>query len=140
WGDVDMQTGLVKVKHGKGGKDRSAVISAKTRRALLAYRRGIGKFADATPLFQTHAGTRFTANGLLRIFSKVRKQTGIHITPHALRRTFTILALRAGMNPLHLQALAGWASSDMLVHYAQMVDEDLLQAHNQHSPVDTLKG
>jgi P4 family phage/plasmid primase-like protien len=39
WQDVDMQTGLVSVKQGKGRKDRSAVISPTTRRALLQYRR-----------------------------------------------------------------------------------------------------
>ena len=35
WSDVDMQTGLVRVKRGKGKKDRSAVIGATTRRARL---------------------------------------------------------------------------------------------------------
>ena len=39
WADVDMTSGLVRVKRGKGKKDRSAVIGATTRRALLAYRR-----------------------------------------------------------------------------------------------------
>ena len=34
WGDVDMQSGLVRVRQGKGKKDRSAVIGAKVRRAL----------------------------------------------------------------------------------------------------------
>lgn len=37
WGDVDMQSGLVRVRQGKGKKDRSAVIGATARRALLAY-------------------------------------------------------------------------------------------------------
>ncbi|MGA7192614.1 MAG: tyrosine-type recombinase/integrase, partial [Anaerolineales bacterium] len=36
WGDVEMITGLVRVVRGKGGKARSAVIGAATRRALLA--------------------------------------------------------------------------------------------------------
>ena len=36
WSDVDLQSGLVKVKQGKGKKDRSAVIGATTRRVLLA--------------------------------------------------------------------------------------------------------
>src|SRR5688572_15134774 len=38
WSDVDMLSGLVRVHRGKGKKDRSAVIGATTRRALLAYR------------------------------------------------------------------------------------------------------
>ena len=37
-----------------------------------------------------------------------------------------------------LQRLGGWASLAMVEHYAQMVDEDLLQAHKANSPVDSL--
>ena len=43
------------------------------------------------------------------------------------------------MDELHLQALGGRASLAMVAHYAQVVDEDLLQAHEAHSPVDSLK-
>lgn len=137
WGDVNMQNGLVKVMQGKGKKDRSAVIGATTRRALLAYRRTLAD-RDGV-LFQSRNGARFTGSGLLCIFRRLTKRTGIHITPHALRRTFVILSLRAGMDVLHLQAMLGHENLEMTRHYAQMVDEDLLQAHKAHSPVDNLK-
>lgn len=137
WGDVDMQSGLVTVRCGKGGKARSAVIGANAvRRALLAYRRTLVDREGV--LFRTRMGNRFTGSGFLRIFQRLTKRTGIHVTPHALRRTFTILSLRAGMSPLHLQNLGGWESLELVQHYAQMVDEDLLQAHRNHSPVDSL--
>ena len=42
------------------------------------------------------------------------------------------------MSPLHLQALLGHSSLEMVKHYAQMVEDDLLQAHKQTSPVDHL--
>ncbi len=135
WEDVDMQTGLVKVRQGKGKKDRSAVISPTTRRALLQYRRTI-TVKDA--LFLSRTGERLTGSGILLIFRRLSKRTGLTITPHALRRTFAILSLRAGMDALHLQNLGGWSSLDMVQHYAQMVDEDLLQAHRQHSPIESL--
>ena len=138
WGDVDMPTGLVRVKQGKGKKDRSSVIGAKTRRALLAYRRLIDNVSEGSPLFQTDEHTRFTSSGFVRIFQRLTKRTGIHVTAHALRRTFAILSLRAGMSLLHLQALGGWADLEMVQHYAQMVDEDLIREHKAHSPVDNL--
>lgn len=136
WGDVDMQTGLVQVRRGKGGKARSAVIGATVRRALLAYRRTLVDREGV--LFQTDEGTRLAGLGMLAIFRRLSKRTGINVTPHAMRRTFTILSLRAGMDPLHLQALGGWASLTMVAHYAQMEDVDLLQAHAKYSPVDRL--
>ena len=137
WDDVDIQTGLVRVKRGKGGKARSAVISPTTRRALLQYRRTI-KYSSSSPLFLSRTKERLTGTGVLIIFRRLSKQTGLHITPHCLRRTFTILSLRAGMSVLHLQNLGGWASMDLVNRYAQMVDDDLLQAHSAHSPVESL--
>lgn len=136
WQDVDMQTGLVRVAKGKGGKARSAVIGATTRRALLAYRRTL---AETSALFQTErAPHRLTPRGLTAMFRRLSRVTGIHVTPHALRRTFVILSLRAGMDALHLQAILGHASLRMVEHYAQLQDEDLLQAHRKFSPVDNL--
>jgi site-specific recombinase XerD len=140
WGDVDMQSGLVRVRQGKGKKDRSAVIGATTRRALLAYLRTLNAESRklTAPLFQTREGNRFASDGFIQVFNRIKKRTRIHVSPHVLRRTFTILALRAGMNALHLQNLGGWASLEMVQHYAQMVDEDLLQEHKAHSPIDNL--
>jgi len=138
WGDINITSGLVTVRRGKGGKARSAVIGATTRRALLQYRRTLVDASPNAPLFQTRDGTRFVYDGFKQVFNRMRKRTGINITPHALRRTFTIFSLRAGMNALHLQNLGGWTSLDMVQHYAQMVDDDLLQAHKAHSPIDNL--
>ena len=74
WSDIDMQSGLVKVRQGKGRKDRSAVIGATTRRALLAYRRTLQDREGA--LFQTKDGTRLSGEGLLTMFRRLSKRTG----------------------------------------------------------------
>jgi integrase len=87
---------------------------------------------------QHHYGIHFTGTGFLIIFRRLSKRTGIHVTPHALRRTFVILSLRAGMDVLHLQAMLGQSSLGIMQHYAQMIDEDLLQSHKAHSPIDNL--
>jgi site-specific recombinase XerD len=139
WGDVDMASGLVRVVRGKGGKARSAVIGASTRRALLSYRRTIKDVSDNSPLFQARGNTRFTGSGLRLVYCRLAKRTGIKgLSPHAMRRTFVILSLRADMSPLHVQAILGHSSLTMTMHYAQMVDDDLLQAHKAHSPIDNL--
>lgn len=137
WGDVDMQSGLMKVNQGKGRKDRTAVIGATTRRALLAYRRIINH-NDRDPLIQSKGGKRFTGSGLRCVFRRLSKATGIHVTAHSLRRTFVILSLRAGMNLFAIQGLLGHESLTMTRAYAQMVDDDLLAEHQKHSPVDNL--
>lgn len=138
WGDLDMNTGLTRIRRGKGGKARSVVLGASTRRALLTYRRQLEDTRDNAPLIQSSLGGRFTGSGLLQLFRRIHKASGMPITPHSLRRTFVILSLRSGMDPLHLQALLGHGSLEMVYHYAQMQDEDLIQAHNSFSPIDNL--
>jgi site-specific recombinase XerD len=136
WSDVDMSNGLVRVRLGKGQKDRSAAIGATTRRALLAYRRTLATHEGA--LFKTQTGTRLQGCTVLNIFRRLSKRTGIHITPHSLRRTFVILSLRAGMPAHQVQLMMGHTSLQMTLHYAQLEDIDLLEAHKLHSPVDNL--
>jgi site-specific recombinase XerD len=138
WGDLDMTNGLIRIERGKGGKARSVVVGATTRRALLAYRRIITNITDRSPILLSQKGGRLTGNGLGELLHRLSVRTGVKFSPHALRRTFVILSLRAGMDVLHLQALLGHSSLEMVQHYAQMVDDDLLQSHHEHSPVDNL--
>ena len=60
----------------------------------------------------------------------------IHVTPHTLKRTFAILALRAGLSLIELQAYLGHSSLDMTQRYIEMLDDDLLDARREHGPVD----
>ena len=138
WDDIDFTSGAVQVRQGKGKKDRVAAIGATTRRALMQYRRG-QTIKNGAVFLSEKTGSRITGMGILQIFRRLQKRTGIRITAHAMRRTFTILSLRAGMSPLHLQHLGGWNDLTMVDLYSQMVDDDLLTAHRAHSPVDSLR-
>lgn len=137
WEDVDIKSGLVQVKRGKGGKARSVVVGAKARRALLAYRRTLD-CRDQDPLIQTIDGGRFTINGLRSLLMRLSDRAGVHVSPHALRRTFATLSIRAGMSPLHLQGLLGHSTLEMTRRYTQMVEDDLVDAHRDHGPIDNL--
>ena len=135
WEDVDIQSGLVSIRRGKGGKSRSVVIGIATRRAILAYRRAV-RNEPRDPLFQTSSGNRLTPNGLRSALLRIGDRCEVHLTPHIMRRTFATLSLKAGMNPLHLQGLLGHSSLEMTRRYCQMVDEDLLEAHKEYGPID----
>jgi integrase len=137
WGDVDLSSGIVRVEKGKGRKARSVVIGVHTRRALLKYRSGIERIDDK-PLFQTNSGKRFTPSGLRSWLLRMSKKPDIHITPHALRRTFATLSLRAGMNVIQLQGLLGYSTLEMTRHYVELLEEDLIQAHKEHGPIDSI--
>lgn len=137
WGDMDIESGLVRIPKGKGGKSRSVVVGINTRRALLKYRRTINH-DEGSPLFQSRSGKRYSFNGLRSALLRIGKSAGVKFSPHMLRRTFATLSLRAGMNVLHLQGLLGHSSLEMTRRYVQMLDGDLLIAHQQHGPIDNL--
>lgn len=137
WEDIDISSGLVRIKKGKGGKARSVVVGVKTRRAMLKYRRSVNADPEK-PTIQTQTGGRFTFGGLRSVLLRLGKQAGVKLAPHALRRTFATLSLRAGMNPLHLQGLLGHASLEMTERYVQMLEDDLVTAHQKHGPIDNL--
>ncbi len=139
WNDLDMQTGLLRVKRGKGGKARSAVISPTTRQSLLKYRRTLEKKAEDAPMFQGRTGKRLLGTGIRKTIGKISQRAGIFFTAHALRRTFVLLSLRSGASPLHLQAQGGWSSLEMVSRYAQLNDIDLIQNSREHSPIESLR-
>jgi integrase/recombinase XerD len=101
----------------------------------LAYRKQVDPELEQ-PLFQTKNGGRLTNNGLRSLLLRVGKRAGVVVSPHALRRTFATLSLRAGMNLLHLQGLLGHSTFEMTRRYVQMIDDDLLEAHKEHGPID----
>ncbi len=87
---------------------------------------------------QTSDGLRLGYEGLREVLRRSGQRAGVKVTPHATRRTFATLALREGMNLLHLAALMGHTDLTMLRRYAVVVEEDLRKSHEGHGPVDSL--
>lgn len=137
WEDIDISSGLITVKKGKGGKTRSVVIGIQTRRILLRYRRSVPN-DSSDPVFVTSQGLRLKPAGFRMALRRMGERAGVHVSPIILRRTFATLSLRSGINPIHLQALMGHASLAMTNHYITIVDEDLIGSHQESGPIDSL--
>lgn len=140
-GDVDMRTGTVSVRQGKGAKDRSTYVGARTRKALLRYLATRGDRGKPTrPLFTSvRDDSRLTYSGVAQVLQRLRTKTGItSLSPHALRRTFAITCLRNGMNIYVLARLMGHADIIVLRQYLQLVDDDSASAHAASGPIDNL--
>lgn len=137
WGDVIYETGTIRIINGKGGKSRTVVMGGITKKELLLYQRTV-PHARLDPLFQTRNGGRLSPGGLRMVIRRLSARTGIHVSPHVLRRTFATLSTRAGMNILHLQHLMGHSTLEMTRHYTILVEDDLIQAHNESGPLDKL--
>lgn len=138
--DVDMDAGAVHVRLGKGQKDRTVYIGAKTRRALLRYWREVysGLPSGRDPVWlNERTGEGLTHWGVRAALRRLGEHAGVeHSNPHTFRRTFALWSLRAGMSIYHLQRLMGHEDLQMLRLYLPLVEGDMQEAHKQHGPVD----
>lgn len=144
-GDLDLDALTVTIHQGKGRKDRTVYIGARTARAVGRYLRArepVGAGADAALFISettTNAGgrlSRWGVRGIVQALGKAAGVAGVH--PHRLRRTFAVTCLRAGMDVYTLARLMGHAGIDTLREYVASIGDELQQSHRQAAPVDRL--
>ncbi len=133
--DVDMMTGAVLIRQGKGRKYRTVFLGQKTRRSLRAYVKARpGKMAA---LWVTRDGERLTYWGLNEIIRRRAKQAKVEKPGlHDFRRAFALNFLRNGGDIYSLQNLMGHADLQVLRRYLKQTEADLRLAHQKGSPVD----
>jgi len=154
-GDVDLASGEVRVRRGKGGRGRLVYLGAAARRAVWRslLERGrptgeaplfCGRFCGRDPGTARGSGTpgrdgRFslTPDALLRLLKRLGERAGVaDVHPHRLRHTFATEFLRNGGDVLTLQRLLGHRSLAMVQRYAEIVAADLQRVHAKASPAD----
>lgn len=134
--DIDSQRMVIRVEHGKGGKDRYVMLSPQLLRILRGYwrlarpRRWLfpGRDEDR-PLEPTtlHAACRSarTAAGLAK-----------EVTPHTLRHSFATHLLENGADIRIIQVLLGHANLQSTARYARVATKTISQTP---SPLDRLR-
>jgi integrase/recombinase XerD len=126
---------------GKGGKQRVVFLSAEVRLAIRRYLTAYPyNLTDESPLWWGRNGA-LTLNGLKTAVRYVGKRAGRkrRLSPHAFRRTFATWSLRNGIDLEHLRQLMGHSDYTVLRQYLALVEADLKQAHQQHSPLRNLR-
>ncbi|MCO6451193.1 MAG: tyrosine-type recombinase/integrase [Caldilineales bacterium] len=138
--DVDMKTGRVLVRRGKGRKQRVTFFGARARKTLVKYLMKRGEVHPDAPLWTSlNTGERLTDWGLRQMLGRLGQRAEVlHCHPHTFRRTFALWSLRAGMNIYALQQIMGHSDLSVLRRYLALVEQDLQQAHNKHGAVDSL--
>jgi site-specific recombinase XerD len=134
--DVNLQSGAVIIREGKGRKFRTAFLGAKTRREVVRYLR---HRESGGPLWVTVQGTRLTYSGLRQIVQRRAARADVP-TPslHSFRRAFALTCLRGGMDVYSLQKLTGHSDLSVLRRYLAQTEADLKLAHDEAGPVDNL--
>jgi len=139
-GDVDLRDGAVEVKQGKGQKDRTAYISARTAKQLTRYLAPRGDVGPDDPLFLSeNTGDRLTRSGLGQLMKRLGERSGVTpCTVHMFRRYFAVKSLESGISVYHLMRIGGWGSLAAMRPYIVLADVDVERAAKAHSVVENL--
>jgi integrase/recombinase XerC len=113
--DVQLDGGLIIVRHGKGGLPREVGIGARTVRALgqWIHVRARHKDAHLAPLWLGKQSV-LTYEGIRSVVYTRAKQAGLSIHPHQFRHLFAHGFLAKGGQETALLTLGGWKNAKMI--------------------------
>lgn len=131
--EIKDRSGLVRVRAGKGDKEREVPLNASARRAITLYLKTRKDAGPQEPLFLSERGggamSLRTMQATVQELARRAKITRIPVSGHTCRHTFALAFLRR--NPgklLELAALLGHESLDTTAVYVQPSPEDLAEA------------
>jgi integrase/recombinase XerD len=136
---VDLETGRVLVRQGKGRKSRTVFCGQRTCQALTTYFVHRPALAPQQPLWSKEDGGKLSKSGIRQILR--RRAADAHVPEpgvHAFRRAFAINLLRNGIDVFSLQRLLGHSELSTVLRYLAQVTDDLHRAHNRFGVVDNL--
>lgn len=135
--DVELATGAVLIRQGKGRKPRMVFLGRKTIRAIRRYLRY--RKDNHPALWVSIHGEQMTYSALRGSLRRRAEQIGMKSspTPHDFRRAFALMMLRNGVDIFALQKLMGHSDLQILRRYLAQTDQDIHTAHMRGSPVDS---
>lgn len=125
--DVDLDGGVVRVNRNPE-RPRWVPLSDDAREALRTYlqqsRPLLAQRPDQAALFLNHRGSRLTRQGFWLILKEYADRAGIpDVTPHTLRHSFALHALRQGCELRELQRILGHVSPATTLVYQQLLQQ-----------------
>jgi integrase/recombinase XerC len=126
---INERSGSVRVRNGKGSKERLVPLNLSARRALTAWNE-LHPNASAAALFEgANDKERVSTRTLQRSVSFIGKQIGVlDLTPHWLRYTFAKRLERNGVNLTDIADLLGHEKIDTTRRYLRSSLADLQSA------------
>ncbi len=144
-GDLELDgTGaMVRVRQGKGRKDRIVPLGFKARQAYAAYldrraerlARAGAKREDGQALFLSARGRRLGPRAVRRLLARRALASGTpRVSPHALRHSFATHLLGEGADLRAIQEMLGHASLRTTQRYAHVDIDHLMAVYDKSHP------
>lgn len=134
-GDLDVDRQLIRIRRGKGAKDRYTLYSEAAAGAVAHYR---ALYRADGYLFPGPRPDRpISARSVQKVIAAAAVRAGIekHVTPHTLRHSFATHLLEQGVDLRHIQELLGHASAATTQIYTHVTRHDLVRIR---SPLDCM--
>ena len=142
--DINLGEGYIKIRVGKGSKERLVPIGSFVQKMLWKYlnhSRPQPVTDKVTRLFLSGDGLPLTKNGVQQMLRRCGKRAGIsgvRCSPHTLRHTFAKNYLLNGGDIFSLQRILGHSSLASVRTYLNLFAADLKNQHRRFSPVDNM--
>jgi site-specific recombinase XerD len=136
--DIDLETGAITIRNGKGGKQRIVCLG---KTALYALRKYViyHRKCETDRVFVNRSGKPLEIRGIKIMIQRLGNSAGIKIHPHKLRHTYAITYLRNGGDVFSLKYTLGHSTLQMTMRYLQSLNSaDAANAHRRYSPLDNL--
>jgi integrase/recombinase XerD len=124
--DIDLDNGRVRCS-GKAGRQRTVPLrqrAVESLRDYLAEGRTTLVMNEDTALFLNHRGNRLTRQGFWLILKSYAQQAEVgDVTPHTLRHSFAMHALKGGADLRDVQQMLGHVSISTTQVYRQLAGD-----------------
>ncbi|MCK9495474.1 MAG: tyrosine-type recombinase/integrase, partial [Dehalococcoidia bacterium] len=145
--DLDLEHGRLRIRFGKGNKQRVVPFAATCRASLETYLAVRGDTPGSLFLASNgHGalmpGVALRPNGLKHMLRRLGRKTGIEkVHAHRFRHTFATWAIEHDARELDVQYLLGHSSPDMVRRYSSSYrSEQAATRHVRFSPADQMLG
>ncbi len=132
--DIDFERNEIRIKGGKGNKDRITLLSDNLKLFLLDY---IKEYKPKNYLFEGATGGKYSVSSMSSILKKALKKSKItkKVTLHTLRHSFATHLLEQGTDLRYIQSILGHNSIKTTTIYTKVSNNKIKKIK---SPFDNL--
>ena len=138
--DIDIETNIVKIRFGKGSKQRIVPLGKSLKMAIDSYLTRtrnslVNSKKPSNALILNSKGGRLTRQSIWEVVNRVSVQNKIEdLTPHSLRHAFATHLLEGGADVRVVQELLGHSSVNTTQIYTHITVERLREVFSETHP------
>ena len=142
--DLDLESGFIHIRSGKGNKDRVVPLSKRVcdlvQNYILMVRPQFLGSKESDYLILNRFGQNMDGRGIWSVVKRCVKESGLRkeITTHTFRHTCVTHMLRNGAPIRHLQEMLGHESLESTQVYTRVTINDLKEVHAKYHPSEKI--